>query len=610
MRMRTITHERRQQGYALAITMCFTAVMLIVFAGMLSWSSNNSMLTERNNLYNQSEIAAESATEKALAAMISDFNINTALGSSSYYSGLVPDTSGWPVGYTFSDTNGEANQISVSIGPNLYTPNVPGQLTGIYGQGCDVTIAAEAAPVGQRYNMTGKVTQTAWFGIIPLFQFAIFYNMDLEINPGSAMTVNGRVHSNENLYATGAGSGSLLNFGSSVDAALTATNHSSPLDPRNPPRSGYVTYSNTNYPLQHYGTFNLPIGANSTNSDANNPTNVLAILNPPPSAYAPPNYSAAYDSTNGQSYFENRVDLIITNAPNGTNGTYGTNIAVYYQNQNNSASPITYVQPDVTNLVTGATSYSFVTNGSYYDYRESATVQSVDIDVSKLTTWMTSGKGATYNTQNTTGSTSKNHNINSIYVYNSVPLKPTQMPAVRMLNGQQMPTLDGLTIATPDPIYVKGNYNTTTDGTHFSTALGDTTYTRPAALLGDALTLLSSNWKDTYTSSTSLSTRSPTDTTLNAATMEGIVPSNGSQYSGGVENFVRLLENWSGHTIYYNGSIVVMYPSQYATNFWSGSYYSVPTRKWGFDLNFTNQTKLPPLTPHAKALFRASWSAN
>ena len=82
---------------------------------------------------------------------------------------------------------------------------------------------------------------------------------------------------------------------------------------------------------------------------------------------------------------------------------------------------------------------------------------------------------------------------------------------------------------------------------------------------------------------------------------EGIVESNpniSGNYSGGVENFLRLLENWGG-TLTYNGSIVVMFPSIYATNYWqpTGNYYNAPTRHWAFDNNFTNLAGLPPLTP-------------
>jgi hypothetical protein len=82
-----------------------------------------------------------------------------------------------------------------------------------------------------------------------------------------------------------------------------------------------------------------------------------------------------------------------------------------------------------------------------------------------------------------------------------------------------------------------------------------------------------------------------------------------------VENFLRLLENWSGSTLWYNGSIVVMFPSQYATNYWqapgsSPDYYNVPTRKWAFDTNFENYLNLPPMTPTSQAVIRATWVVN
>jgi hypothetical protein len=131
----------------------------------------------------------------------------------------------------------------------------------------------------------------------------------------------------------------------------------------------------------------------------------------------------------------------------------------------------------------------------------------------------------------------------------------------------------------------------------------NTTYTYPAALLADAITILSDSWNDTdpdYLAGGLLANRTkPTPTTVNAAALEGIVQSTNSNYSGGVENFLRLEEDWSGVVLQYNGSIVVMFPSIYATSFWpaTGIVYNVPTRHWGFDMNFTDPTKLPPLTP-------------
>ena len=100
---------------------------------------------------------------------------------------------------------------------------------------------------------------------------------------------------------------------------------------------------------------------------------------------------------------------------------------------------------------------------------------------------------------------------------------------------------------------------------------------------------------------------------MDAALLAGIVPSARigvtKYYSGGVENFPRLLEDWAGHTLTYNGSMVVMFPSRYATNFWisPGTYYKEPTRKWAFDVNFLNWNKLPPGAPQGQKLVRGQW---
>jgi hypothetical protein len=162
-----------------------------------------------------------------------------------------------------------------------------------------------------------------------------------------------------------------------------------------------------------------------------------------------------------------------------------------------------------------------------------------------------------------------------------------------------------LTVATPDPLYVWGNYNAPTS------ALGttNTSATRPASFAADAVTILSPAWTDAN-STAALSSRNPTATTVNAAILTGIVPSNGTSYSGGVENFPRFLENWSGVTFTYNGSMVAMFNSSIATGAWGGAnVYNAPSRNWAFDLNFMNATKLPPGTPEFKAVIRADWAA-
>ncbi|MGB9601435.1 MAG: hypothetical protein ACPMAG_01440, partial [Limisphaerales bacterium] len=134
--------------------------------------------------------------------------------------------------------------------------------------------------------------------------------------------------------------------------------------------------------------------------------------------------------------------------------------------------------------------------------------------------------------------------------------------------------------------------------------------TMPASLIADAITILSGNWNDANSKS-GISSRVATSTTVNAAFFAGIVETVPGHYSGGLENFPRFLENWSGKTLTYNGSMVVMFTSRYATNYWpgTGTVYNPPNRNWSFDVNFYNPERLPPLTPSVRAVIRFKWKS-
>lgn len=629
MRLTRRSRKLFKIGYALVIVLVFLAVTLLTYAGLMSWMATNAKITKRNNLFNQSEAAAESATENVLATMMRDFN-NQSLNPASTYAALVPGQTNWPILFLFTDTAGVSNQTSVAMDPTAWTP-LPYPYTGLYGLGQNCTVTSTAIPLNQGESLSATISQSIWFGTIPVFQYAIFYNPDLEMNPGAAMTVNGKVHSNANIWATGNGASSPLTFSDVVEAVGKVALTCGPNDPVNTGRSGNVVFLDTkNNPLSGAKSLTLPIGTN------NNPLMAEGILNLPPAGLGAPNPSAY--SIQGQVYPYNEADLIISNAANGTN------LSVFYQDQFN-VSTLSKLQPDVTNIIaTGsgknkvtATNFyfSFVTNVSFYDYREYSAVQAVQIDVSRLNVWLTNTTGTggrQYNLKNggTDGNSGdKGHWINGIYVYNSVPQisgSPSttgQLPAVRVVNGQQLPS-DGLTVATAQPLYVEGNYNVTTNGVNYSLTLGSSTLnTVPAALMGDSITILSTNWNDANDiKGKALGTRKSADTTINAAALEGIVASakdagGNKHYSGGVENFLRLLEDWSnnsnGHNgagvLTYNGSIVVLFTSAYATNFWqqTGNYYNAPNRQWGFDLSFTNQNRLPPMTPQVRAVVRQFW---
>jgi hypothetical protein len=634
------------RGYALIITMIFLAVCLVIFGSMMMWVSTNARINQRNNQFNMSEAAAEAATERVLAPMERDF-LAQSLTNASYYAALDPgqtnyDGTPWPVQYVFSDITGTTGQISVIPGvvQSVLQP-LGSEYANLQGFPWYWTNIATATPIRQPYNVSATVTQVVNFSSIPIFQYAIFYNINMEISPGATMFVNGPVWSNQGLWA---GNGNLT-FNSTVSAVnqanVTGTDPfatgktSSTPPPTQFNLAGQPTSGNT--PVV------MPI-AGATNSD---PTNVETILNIPPVAYAM-GTGPAY-TTNGFTYLANGADLIISNAWNGTNfgglTPYGTNITIYFQDPANPANYLQKITPDFyifksgppypptgpyTNYVSSSTTatnrcytnvyyagWSFVTNVAFYDYRESDTVQAVQIDVSKFNIWVTNtitnnNGGGSYNA--TCIFDKGSHPIDSIWVYNSVTLTNTVLPAVRVVNGQQLYDWHGFTVVTPMPLYVYGDYNKQRDSSHISSGTNTIGNTYPAALMGDAITILSGSWSDANTSGTSLGSRNASSTTVNAACLEGIVqsvPAISGNYSGGVENFLRFLEDWSSDTSTYNGSIVVMFPSIYATNYWiaPGTYYQPPTRNWGFDANFLQQSGLPPLTPQLKKLVRVSWNA-
>jgi hypothetical protein len=287
--------------------------------------------------------------------------------------------------------------------------------------------------------------------------------------------------------------------------------------------------------------------------------------------------------------------------------------------------------------------YSFLTNVLFYDWREGFNlgsgppkpVDAVQVDLVAFNRWLTNtivtNNGTPYDSQCDLN-THKSHHINSIYVYNAVPLTSSSLPSVRIVNGGRMPPIDdnngtaGFTLATAMPLYVWGDYNVS-NSSGSALSQNNCANTEPAALMADAITILSDNWSDANSVAADKTTDTrggPTaaTTTINAACLEGIVESNPNNplsesssggYSGGVENFLRLLEDWgSSRTLYYNGSIIVMFPSQYATNCWQQTdyYYTAPNRSWAFDTNFFIGADLPPLTPKSYGVIRATWNVN
>jgi hypothetical protein len=200
----------------------------------------------------------------------------------------------------------------------------------------------------------------------------------------------------------------------------------------------------------------------------------------------------------------------------------------------------------------------------------------------------------------------------------------------------------GFTVVSENPIYVQGDYNASvTNQFNDNFPLCHV----PAAVMGDAVTLLSNNWtpgaqqpstqpySGDYSSFASPTWQSGTDKTgcnlspqqrcatttyYRMAIMGGkSIPfttfsGTTAQYTwfgtrkdvgtdGGAQNFIRYVEDWktTGVSLNYLGSLSSFYTSRQATGIFKccNTVYNSPTRNFTFDVDFQNISKLPPGTP-------------
>lgn len=574
MKIRLQLTQDNRRGYALAVVLAFTAASLLILGGALSWTSSNSSFNERNNQYFNTVAAAEAATEKVLSRMSRDFQTegeSLVYASLSDYRTLVPtvtDNSYW-ADYEFSDASGSDDRTRVERVSSAMITQLQSQYQGLYGLAASYRFISNARKLNSSYDIAVGLKQDVQVACIPIFQFAIFYGIDLEINPGPPMVVTGKVHSNVNLYTEPSGNNQLT-FQGDVTAAGKIYPHKKPGDPL----SRNSTY-NVTYQKEHdagVSAMTLPVGTN------NSPAAVHAILEVPPVGESP-------TSAMGKQRYYNKSDLVIlvSNSVVVVKSGYTTNFGI-------TNFVITIPWSEAKSFLS--------TNVTFYNKRELKTVKTTQIDVAQLKTWSETNKSLRGSVTNVL----LGRDIRSVYVADFRTQTGTTQPGVKVVNGETLPSM-GLTVSTPNPLYVQGHYNA--PSSHLGTT--NTTLTMPASLVGDSINVLSSAWDDAN-SNQSLSSRNAAHTTVNAAFLAGIVPTTSGSYSGGVENFPRFLENWSGDTFTYNGSMVVLFESATATAPWGGSdVYSPPSRNWAFDRNFLDATKLPPATPEVRAIIRGTW---
>ncbi|MFN0058232.1 MAG: hypothetical protein ACKVX7_07215 [Planctomycetota bacterium] len=215
-----------------------------------------------------------------------------------------------------------------------------------------------------------------------------------------------------------------------------------------------------------------------------------------------------------------------------------------------------------------------VTQRTMYDGRENRNVTVSEINVGLL---------------NSSGAFPAN---GLIYAYRT-DASAAQPNGIRLTNATEI--LAPMTVVSEDPVYVHGNFNTVNK--------------KGAAVIADAVNLLSQNWNDTKTATSGLPSAAPT--TYNLAMVTGIVPTpdGGGSYSGGFENLPRFHENWSGVSSTINGAFINLFDSEIGRAPWmyGGRAYTAPIRNWAFDPMLQDIDNMPPFTPNAVYFRRVVW---
>lgn len=539
---------RDQKGAILALVLICFVVYSIIGSGLLYVSGAGAMEVARKSQAYQSFWIAEAGAAKAVYGV-------TALSKKS---GKCPNAGALAAialpafdGFTFNEFKAELS------GSPYSTIIANGAFKGLRGVVQDIDITVSASPANAAF-IKKKIVQTIEHQSIFIFQFGVFYAQDLEILPGPSMTFFGPVHCNGDIYVACDES---LRFDSLVTAAGNIY-HDRKDNPGTASEGGVFFIDGSG----NYQSMELDDG---TWLDSNNPDWVnesqerwdgnvetkdtgAATLSPPVPIPNDPHVMIERINSDDpaeirSAKYQNKAGLIILDGnavlPNG--------------------SPVYLPAGTITK------------NKTFYDAREGVNKKVIDIDIDKL---IASGKMPANGVIYVSGTGINNW--------------------VRLIDGARLPA-GGLTVASDNPIYIKGDYNTINK--------------QPASIASDAAYILSNSWKDANSGKDS-SFRRASSTTVNAAILTGNVPTDGADYSGGLENLPRFLEDWADATFTYAGSLIDLWQSEQATGKWHYGtyngryYYDAPDRAWAYDMSFQDPAKNPPATPMVNLIQKGMWS--
>lgn len=696
--------KNKTKGVSIGIVIIMVVVVGLIVESVFKLTVGTSRTQQDYNMWMEAKNAAEAAVEVGFAQLMSRFQTNSSFPTNALAPGQTPLS--LPTRYftTFGNKTGPWKTVTVVLPDQAtYDPNSvsqwnnrptdlmggvvpPGTWTLLNGnqpgnefdplknnlvfvRNVNVFGKASVTDWRNKHTTTAYVMETLQVRDAPLFANAVFYNMDMEIAPGAAMTVSGPVHTNYNAYVqssagltftgqfTSSGSiyhGVMSGFGKSTDNGSVSFANGSGTQVSMYQNNSWVDSNNANFrqlASQYWGgnvqsgDFGIPqmnpvgmpsyVRDNPATGTADDQLNYAYQLIQPTVPTTASNYNATIETQK----FSYKAGLTVTVDTSGSNPTY--TLTTYQRNADGTIKYNGSGVPLTTSLTyTGANTFisteKYTTSGSgsnttvtggMYDYRRAKGIGLVKLDMGKLNTALNNNSGNQSSDWNNVSANTPSKWWNGIvYVKFSgaAPRSsdgvevPTDNWGLQLINGSTIPNpsytqsqgIRGTSVATNNPVYVLGNYNADGNSATGSNGTADNANEPPASIAGDSITILSTAWTNAN-SFKDISNRVASNfTEVSAAFLTGIVPSddkNNNAYSGGVENFPRFLENWGSKTFRYRGSMVSLFESEVATQPWGGSnVYGAPNRDWSFS-NLFSQGSYPPGTPNSRTYRRINY---
>jgi len=601
------TRRRRALALLYAVFAAFTAATMVTV--LLSTSMSSTRISVSKNFGGQAEYLAQGAIEAAKRVVQTE----VAAWRTPPAAGTVV-INGNPVTYTITQISPDTSAGGSNIKP--WDPSDPPVIrTDSTGLQTIVTSYRIDASVTVQGN-TSAAHRLVHAEAVPVFQYAVFYDSDLEVNPGPSMTLAGRVHSNGNLHL--------------------GCNNTLTLNTNYVRSAGNIYRNRKDDPTQSTGTVSIRNWVANPFSGAE-PTTYFNMNSKSQMGSVPS--VGGYDAS------------FITGWDNNSDGDFldagdwlpwGPGALAYWSQTSNYTGGAGFTVKDASHGVTsaappplsavkmfepavgGSGDWSLVlgdwilTPGAgthdkgFYHANAGLTIianathtawkayDSNNVDVSAFIPAGAVSLSSIYDARQGGGAAGSATKVKTLVLDMSILGSSSKWPAngliyagcnnkgsgtnakgVQMINGHTLPSK--MTTVSDGAVYVKGDFNTVNK--------------KGSAIIGDAVNLLSNGWTGSKVKGSGVP--NATATTFNTAVLTGntdTIP--GSSYSGGFENLPRFHENWTGVLCTINGSFVNFWPSQFATGLWGQSgVYSPPNRKWSYDPMFNSVANLPPFTP-------------